>query len=287
MRKIVLVDGNSLVFRAYYATYYKKVKLMKNNEGEDINALIVFINMFKKILEKTENHICVAFDSKHKTQKHTLYEDYKKGRLKTPESLINQIYLIKEYLTLSGIHHYSQDGYEADDIIGTIANQASQNNISVLILSSDKDLLQLINCNITVGLIKQGLTKVIYYNSQMLENEFFLKANQIIDFKSLTGDSSDNIKGVPTIGPKTATKLLNKFNNLENIFNNLEQINSKIRTKLIQFKKEIFFNRVLVTIDKFVPLSFDYTQTKIQNKNIFLLKTFLEKYKLKKGNIKL
>lgn len=106
---------------------------MQNKEGQDVNALIVFINMFRKILEQTEDYICVAFDSKYKTYRHKLYEGYKQSRVKTPESLINQILLIKEYLTLLGIHHCSQDGYEADDIIGTIAKQAGRNNISVLI----------------------------------------------------------------------------------------------------------------------------------------------------------
>lgn len=159
MRKLVLVDGNSLVFRAYYATYYKNIKLIQNNEGEDINALIVFINMFKKILEQTDNYICVVFDSKAKTTKHKIYKDYKKGRVKTPNALIKQIYLIREYLTLLGINNYSQDGYEADDIIGTLAQQATKNNVSVVIFSSDKDLLQLVDSNIIVALIKKRIKK--------------------------------------------------------------------------------------------------------------------------------
>ncbi|AYJ01281.1 flap endonuclease [Candidatus Phytoplasma ziziphi] len=283
MRKLVLVDGNSLVFRAYYATYYKQQKLMQNKEGQDVNALIVFINMFRKILEQTEDYICVAFDSKHKTYRHKLYEGYKQSRVKTPESLIHQIPLIKEYLTLSGIHHCSQDGYEADDIIGTIAKQAGRNNISVLIFSSDKDLLQLVDSNITVCLIKQGLKNVIYYDFQTLEKEFGLSPNQIIDFKSITGDNSDNIKGVPSIGPKTALKLLDQFDNLENIFDNLNNLNLKIKSKLIQFKKEVFLNRHLVTINKLVPLSFDYTQTQIQKKPFSVLQNFLQKYKLKQN----
>ncbi|MGI3136324.1 MAG: 5'-3' exonuclease [Candidatus Phytoplasma vitis] len=283
MRKLVLVDGNSLVFRAYYATYYKNTKLMQNKEGQDVNALIVFINMFRKILEQTEDYICVAFDSKYKTYRHKLYEGYKQSRVKTPESLINQILLIKEYLTLLGIHHCSQDGYEADDIIGTIAKQAGRNNISVLIFSSDKDFLQLIDSNITVCLIKQGLKNVIYYDSQTLEKEFGLRPNQMIDFKSITGDNSDNIKGVPSIGPKTALKLLNQFDNLENIFDNLNNLNLKIKSKLIQFKKEVLLNRHLVIINKSVPLSFDYTQTKIQKKPFSVLYNFLQKYKLKQN----
>ncbi|MDV3167920.1 MAG: 5'-3' exonuclease H3TH domain-containing protein [Candidatus Phytoplasma stylosanthis] len=282
MRKLVLVDGNSLVFRAYYATYYKNDNLIQNSEKKDVNALIIFVNMFRKILEKTENYICVAFDSKYKTLRHELYKDYKKSRIKTPDSLINQIFLIKEYLSLLGIKHFSKDGYEADDIIGTIAQQASQNNISVLIFSSDKDFLQLINNNICVALIKQGLKNVVYYDEKNLEDKYFLRAHQIVDFKSIVGDSSDNIQGIPSIGPKTAIKLLNQFDNLENIFDNLWKINSKIKDKFIQFRDKVFFNRFLITINKLVPLSFDYKDTQIQKPKIELLKQFWIKNKFKK-----
>ncbi|MEZ0180231.1 5'-3' exonuclease ['Camptotheca acuminata' phytoplasma] len=284
MRKLILVDGNSLIFRAYYATYYKKKVLMQNLENEDINALLVFKNMFNKILEQTDGYICVAFDSKQKTQRHELYSDYKKGRPKTPDSLINQIVLIKEYLTLLGVKCCAENGYEADDIIGTLAKQASQNNIPVLIFTSDQDFFQLIDPNITVALIKKGLKNVIYYNPHMLEEKIFLKAEQIIDFKSIVGDSSDNIKGIPGIGPKTASKLLNQFQNLENIFSNLDKINLKIKNKFLQFKEEVFFNRFLVTINKSVPLSFGYEETQIKPKETNLLKNFFNKYKLVKKN---
>ncbi|KAB8121933.1 MAG: DNA polymerase I [Candidatus Phytoplasma cynodontis] len=284
MKSLVLVDGNSLLFRAYYATAYKKKKI-QNEKGEDINALIVFINMFKKILEKTEKNICVIFDSREKTQKHILYKNYKKKRLPTPIDLISQIVLIKKYLTLSGIKHYFKNGYEADDIIGTLAKKASNQNVSVFIFSSDKDFLQLIDNNIRICLIKKGLKNVIYYDENILWNEFNLKPNQIIDFKSIIGDASDNIKGIPQIGPKTAIKLLNKFQNLENIFNNLQEIDSKIKEKLIIFKDRVFFNRFLVKINISVPICFEYTETYIQKINYFLLDVFLKKYRPKYNKI--
>ncbi|WP_210954540.1 5'-3' exonuclease [Candidatus Phytoplasma luffae] len=283
MHKLVLVDGNSLVFRAYYATYYKNKTLMQNKDNQDVNALIVFKNMFQKILEQTENYICVAFDSKKKTKRHEIYESYKKGRSKTPQSLIDQIVLIKEYLNLLGVRYCSENGFEADDIIGTIAKQASENNICVVIFSSDKDFLQLIDNNISVALIKQGLKNVIYYDSKKLEEKFFLKPKQIVDFKSIVGDGSDNIKGIPLIGPKTATKILNQFHNLENIFDNLEKMNEKIKNKFIQYKEKVFFNRSLITLNTSVPLPFNYKETKIQKKEKHLLKFFLDKNKLKKG----
>jgi DNA polymerase-1 len=277
MYNLILVDGNSLLFRAYYATAYRK-KIIQNKKGEDINALVVFINMFKKILEKTQKYICVAFDSKAKTKKHELYKEYKKKRLSTPTQLIPQIDLIKKYLKLSGIKYHSQNGYEADDIIGTIAKQASKQKKSVLIFSSDKDFLQLIDSNITICLIKKGLKNVLYYNEKILWEELNLKSNQIIDFKSMIGDPSDNIKGIPFIGPKTAIKLLNTFDNLENIFDNLSQVEEKIKKKLILFKKEVFFNRILMKINTLVPLCFDYTQTERKKINYDLLNDFLENH---------
>ncbi|MFR0367732.1 5'-3' exonuclease [Candidatus Phytoplasma palmae] len=286
MKKLILIDGNALIFRAYYATCYKKTHSMQNSQGKDVNALIVFIQMFKKILAKNQknNHICVAFDLKTKTKRHELCEKYKKNRPVTPDSLIQQIKMIKEYLSLSGIKYYSKENYEADDIIGTLAQQASNNNISVVIFSSDKDFLQLIDENIHVCLIKQGLSKTIYYDIEQLWNEYQLKPNQIIDFKSLVGDKSDNIEGVLSIGPKTASKLLNKFDNLENIFNNLEKIEIRIRQKLLEFKERVFLNRLLVSIDKNVPLDFNYTETKIKKFCVFSLNDFLEKNKIQKNN---
>ncbi|WCA22251.1 5'-3' exonuclease [Candidatus Phytoplasma oryzae] len=277
MKKLVLVDGNSILFRAYYATAYKK-KIIQNKYGEDINALIVFINMFKKILEQTEKNICVIFDSKQKTKKHKIYPNYKKKRPPTPVKLINQISLIKEYLELSGIKHHCQNGYEADDIIGTLAKEASEKKINVLIFSSDKDFLQLIDDNIIICLIKKGLKNVIYYNQDILLNELKLKSSQIIDFKSIVGDLSDNIEGIPKIGPKTAIKLLNKFYNLENIFDNLSQIDNKTKERLIKFKERVFFNRLLVKINTSVPLCFNYNQTNLQKRDNFLLNIFLKKY---------
>ncbi|WBL31605.1 5'-3' exonuclease [Candidatus Phytoplasma sacchari] len=277
MKNLILVDGHSLLFRAYYATAYKK-KIIQNKNGEDVNALIIFINMFKKILEQTEKNICVIFDSKGKTKKHIYYPDYKKKRLPTPIKLIPQIELIQEYLKLSGIKYHLQNGYEADDIIGTLSKKASAENIPVLIFSSDRDFLQLIDKNIKICLIKKGLKDVVCYDKNILFNELNLKSSQIIDFKSIVGDISDNIQGIPGVGPKTAIKLLNQFNNLENIFLNLNKIDNKIKEKFIIFKEKLFFNRFLVKIDTSVPLYFDYSQTIIQNIDYFLLNIFLKKH---------
>ncbi|MDV3166928.1 MAG: 5'-3' exonuclease H3TH domain-containing protein [Vigna little leaf phytoplasma] len=282
MKRLVLVDGNSLVFRAYYATAYKQTILMQNQQKEDINALIVFMKMFQKILQYTDEYICVVFDSPQKTKKHHLYEDYKKGRAITPFSLIKQIQLIKTYLELSGIFYYVQPGYEADDIIGTIAKKASYQKAQVLIFSSDKDFLQLIDKHITFYFLKKGMTEIISYDEITLWKEYNLKAKQITHFKSLIGDNSDNIPGVPSIGPKTAIKLLHQFQNLDNIFQNLTQIREKTRIQLINYQQQVFKNLKLVTIDQLIPLGFEYIQMKRRKIDSQLLIAFLKHNKLKK-----
>ncbi|XXP77045.1 MAG: 5'-3' exonuclease H3TH domain-containing protein [Lettuce witches'-broom phytoplasma] len=282
MQHLILVDGNSLMFRAYYATAYSQKTPTLNSQGKNVNALMVFINMFEKILKKTHHHIFVAFDSPDKTQRHEIYGDYKKDRPTTPQDLIDQIDLIKEYLTLSGVKHHAQPTYEADDIIATLAKQASDKNIATTIYSSDKDFLQLIDENITVILIKQGLKKVVSYDIPKLWEEYQLKPAQIVDFKSLMGDSSDNIKGVSSVGPKTAIKLLNQFGNLENIYLNLEQLAPKLKDNLKKFQEKVFLNRFLITVNTLVPLTFDLKETELTTSKNALLIAFLQKHELKR-----
>ncbi|XVJ45137.1 5'-3' exonuclease H3TH domain-containing protein [Candidatus Phytoplasma australasiaticum] len=170
--------------------------------------------------------------------------------------------------------------YEADDIIGTIAQQASSHQIATDIYSSDQDFLQLINDYITIRLIKKGVTTISNFDIELLNRKYQLKPEQIVDFKSMVGDNSDNIVGIPGIGPKTALKLLHQFNNLDNLLINLKEIPDNLRTKIESFKDRIHFNRLLITIDKTVPLSFDYTQT---YKDFFWFKktkyTFVRFYK--------
>ncbi|MDO8057583.1 5'-3' exonuclease ['Gossypium sp.' phytoplasma] len=251
-----------------------------NNNLNNFDALMIFINMFEKILEKTQNHILVAFDTQGKTKKKEIYLDYKKGRPLIPQLLIDQIVLVQEYLKISGVKYHYQTGYEADDIIGTIAQQASSQQIITDIYSSDHDFLQLINDYVTIRLIRKGLTNVSDFDTKLLQKEYQLKPEQIVDFKSMIGDNSDNIIGIPGIGPKTALKLLHKFNTLDNLLINLKQIPDNLRNKIEPFKDRINLNRLLITIDKTVPLSFDYTQTYKENINLNLLLNFCKKYNL-------
>ncbi|MBP5835963.1 5'-3' exonuclease H3TH domain-containing protein [Candidatus Phytoplasma meliae] len=276
MKHLVLVDGNSLMFRAYHATANNGKKMLQNKKGVYTNALLAFIKMFEKILQETKGYILVAFDTHKPTKRHQIYDDYKKGRPPTPLELISQIPLIKQYLTLIGVKHHFQDEYEADDIIGTLAKSASLNNIKVLIYSSDQDLLQLVDSQITVCLIKKGLREIKYYRPQTLLEEYGLKEGQMIDYKSLVGDASDNIKGVAGIGPKTAQKLLQTYNNLDNLIKCLEQIKPALKTKINNSMAVLNISKQLTTIDTLVPLPFTYLETQMQQASYNQLKNFYE-----------
>ncbi len=202
MNKIILVDGNNLLFRSYYATAYNG-NFMKNSKGFPTNALFGFTNMINKIiLEEKPSYILVAFD-KGKTFRHEKYKDYKGGRSETPDELKVQFPIVKELLTYMGIKYYEIDNYEADDIIGTFAKYCDNDpNFIGTIISSDKDLLQLISNDIDIKLLKQK--DYIRYNRDSFYAEYGIEPINIIDLKALMGDPSDNIPGVKGIGEKGA-----------------------------------------------------------------------------------
>ncbi|ABC65183.1 DNA polymerase I [Aster yellows witches'-broom phytoplasma AYWB] len=276
MKHLVLVDGNSLLFRAYHATASKYKPLLQNKKGIYTNALLSFIRMFEKILEETKGYILVAFDTPKTTKRHQLYDAYKQGRPETPSALISQIPLIKQYLELIGVKYHAQDEYEADDIIGTLAKEASNQNNTVSIYSSDCDLLQLVDKKITVCLLKKGLREIKYYTPTTLLEEYGLKEYQMIDYKSLIGDPSDNIKGVLGIGPKTAQKLLQEYDTLDNLMQNLDNIKPILKTKIQNSQTDLELSKILTAINLKVPLPFDCMQTEIQIRLEQNLKNFYE-----------
>ncbi|GLH60797.1 5'-3' exonuclease H3TH domain-containing protein [Paulownia witches'-broom phytoplasma] len=276
MKHLVLVDGNSLLFRAYHATASKYKPLLQNKKGIYTNALLSFIRMFEKILEETKGYILVAFDTHKPTKRHQLYDAYKQGRPETPSALISQIPLIKQYLDLIGVKYHVQDEYEADDIIGTLAKEASNQNKTVSIYSSDRDLLQLVDEKITVCLLKKGLREIKCYTPPTLFEEYGLKEYQMIDYKSLIGDPSDNIKGVLGIGPKTAQKLLQEYDSLDNLMQNLDNIKPILKTKIQNSQADLELSKIITAIDLKVPLPFDCMQTEIQIRLAQNLKNFYE-----------
>ena len=235
MKKVILVDGNNLLYRSYYATAYNG-NMMMNSKNFPTNALYGFVNMMNKIIdEEKPTYIMVAFD-KGKTFRHDKYETYKAGRSETPDELKMQFPKAKEILDALGIKYYEIDNYEADDIIGTFASKISDNDEYVAtIISSDKDLLQLITDDVEVKLLK---TKdYIRMNKQVFIDTYGIEPIKMIDLKALMGDSSDNIPGVKGIGEKTALKLLTEYKSLENIYDNIDSIKGSVKDKLITYKE--------------------------------------------------
>ena len=252
MNKIILVDGNNLLFRSYYATAYNG-NFMKNSKGFPTNALFGFTNMINKIiLEEKPSYILVAFD-KGKTFRHEKYKDYKGGRGETPDELKVQFPIAKELLTYMGIKYYEIDNYEADDIIGTFADYCDKDpNFIGTIISSDKDLLQLISNDIDIKLLKSK--DYIRYNRDSFYAEYGIEPINIIDLKALMGDSSDNIPGVKGIGEKGALKLLQEYKTLDGIYENIDNIKGATHDKLVNDKDNAYMSYDIATIYKSVPM---------------------------------
>lgn len=265
MKKLILVDGNNLVFRSYYATAYTG-NLMKNSKGFPTNALYGFINMINKIIsEEKPEYMIVAFD-KGKTFRHEKYKDYKAGRAETPDELKLQFPKAKEILTLMGIKYYEIDNYEADDIIGTFAKYCDEEEDFIgTIISSDKDLLQLISSDVDIKLLKQK--DYIRYNLESFKEEWGIDPINIIDLKALMGDSSDNIPGVKGIGEKGALKLLHEYKTLDGIYENIDKIKGSTHDKLVNDKDNAYYSYELATIYKEVPMDINLYDLEVKEPN--------------------
>ena len=249
--KIVLVDGNNLLYRSYFATAYSG-NLMKNSKGFPTNALYGFINMINKIvMEEQPTYMMVAFD-KGKTFRHEKYTTYKGTRAETPDDLIKQFKLSREICRALGIKALEIDNYEADDIIGTFASYAEKEGNEVLIISSDKDLLQLISSNVKVKLLKTH--DYIMMDENEFKKTYGLDPIKMIDLKALMGDASDNIPGVKGIGEKTAIKLLQEYGSLDNLYNNIDTVKGSVHDKLVTDKENAFMSYDLATIYREVPV---------------------------------
>ena len=287
MKKVILIDGNNLLFRSYYATAYKG-SLLRNSKGFPTNALYSFINMLNKIItEEKPLYMAIAFD-KGKTFRHEMYDDYKKGRKKTPLELKQQFPVAKEIAKAMGIPCFEIDDYEADDIIGTFAKEVDKREDFIsTIISSDKDLLQLISDDNEVKLLK--MNDFIRLDKQAFIDMYGFTPEKITDLKGLMGDSSDNIPGVKGIGEKGALNLIRKYGTLENLYDHIEEIKGKTKEKLIENKDDAFFSKKLATIYKDVPIDKDLDKISykgITPKLVPLLKEYEFFSLLKKLNIK-
>ena len=248
MKKVVLIDGNNLIFRSYYATAYRG-EILTNSKGLPTNAVYAYIQMLLKIIaEEKPSHIMVAFD-KGKTFRHESYDDYKGGRSETPKELKEQIPYAKKVTRAMGITVEEIENYEADDIIGTYSKKIDE---EVLVVSSDRDLLQLISPNVRMKLLK--MKDYIYYDEKSFYEDYGIKPIEIIDLKALMGDSSDNIKGVAGIGEKTALKLIKEYHTIDNLYKNIDDLKGKVKENLLNDKESAYKSLELATIYLDVPI---------------------------------
>ena len=279
MEKILLVDGNNLIFRSYYATAYTGV-IMRNSKGFPTNALYGFINMMNKIIrEEKPDYILVAFD-KGKTFRHDAYSEYKAGRSDTPDELKQQFPVAKEVLKAMGIKYHEMDNYEADDIIGTLSSIAHKDpNFDCEIISSDKDLLQLIEDDVVVRVLKSN-DHIIMDRDKFIET-YGVEPIKMIDLKALMGDSSDNIPGVAGVGEKTAIKLIQEYQSIDNIYKNIDSIKGKLQEKLLNDKDNCYKSYELATIVKDIKLDFTLKDCKYEGIDNLKLKDILEELEFK------
>lgn len=276
MKKVILVDGNNLLFRSYYATAYQGV-IMRNSKGFPTNALYGFLNMMNKIIhEEKPNYILVAFD-KGKTFRHDKYESYKAGRVEMPDDLRLQFPKAKEILDAMGIYHYEIENYEADDIIGTVSRIVDEEDQFIAtIISSDKDLLQLISDEVDVKLLKSN--SFIRMDKEEFKKQYQVDPIHMIDLKALMGDASDHIPGVKGIGEKTAINLLSQYETLDNLYQNIENITGKTREKLENDKENAYMSYDLATIYREVELDFSLEDLKYQGMNKDQYVTLLQEF---------
>ncbi len=256
-KKIILMDGNSLAYRAFFA-----LPLLNNDKGIHTNAIYGFTMMLMKIVEEEKpTHLLVAWDAGKTTFRHKTFQEYKGGRQKTPPELSEQFSYIREIVKAFGGKQYELEEYEADDIIGTLSLFAEKENAEVKIISGDKDLTQLASEHTTVCITKKGITDIEAYTPEHIKEKYGLTPNQIIDMKGLMGDTSDNIPGVPGVGEKTAIKLLSEFHTIEELYQSIDQVSGKKLKENLEANKDLaFMSKQLATINRDAPVEIDLSE---------------------------
>ncbi|WP_343004109.1 DNA polymerase I [Clostridium sp. 2218st1_F5_2218SCRN_220325] len=247
---LIIIDGNSIINRAFYA-----LPDMSNSDGLKTNAIFGFVRMMFKIIEDYQpTHMSVAFDKKAPTFRHKQYADYKAGRKKMPDELGQQLEPLKELLDKFNINRLELAGYEADDIIGTVAKLGEENNFKVYIVTGDKDAIQLASHKTTTLITKKGVGEVEEYNYDSVVERYEMTPTQFIDLKGLMGDKSDNIPGVPGVGEKTGIKLLKQYSTIENLIEHTDELKGSIKKKIEENKELALMSKELATIITNVPL---------------------------------
>ena len=249
-KRLIIIDGNSIINRAFYA-----LPDMTNSEGLHTNAVYGFTRMLFKIIDDYKpTHISVAFDMKAPTFRHEEFSEYKAGRKKMPNELGQQLQPLKELLDTFNIHRMEMAGFEADDLIGTVAKKAENDDFKVYIVTGDKDAIQLASNKTTTLITKKGVGEVEEYNYDSVVERYEMTPTQFIDLKGLMGDKSDNIPGVPGIGEKTGIKLIKEFSSIENLIENTDQLKGSVKKKIEENKDQAVFSKKLATIITDVPI---------------------------------
>ncbi|NBX53149.1 MAG: DNA polymerase I [Proteobacteria bacterium] len=269
MKKIALIDGYGFVFRAYHS-----LPPLSRNDGTPVGAVFGFTNMLIKLVASLEvSHLAVVFDSGSKTFRNEIYPKYKTNRPPCPEDLIPQFSIVRECVEALNIAVIEKIGFEADDIIATIAKKSAQENFQVIIVSSDKDLMQLVDNNISMF----DAMKNKFIGFDEVYEKFMVKPDKVLDVLALMGDASDNVPGVKGIGPKTASELINEFGSIENLYQNLDHIKQEKRRKVLQENQEnAFLSKKLIQLDENVNLGIEIDDLKSKNLEPNKLISFLD-----------
>ena len=277
MDRIIIIDGNSLLYRAYYATAAMG-NLMMNKDGVPTNAVYGFSNMMENLLKQEPKYVLVAFDYGKKTFRNELFDVYKQTRTSAPDELNVQFSMIREYLNAHGIVFAEIEGYEGDDIIGTVATKLADENIQVDIITSDKDMLQLIKPNVHVLLTRKGVNDIKVMDEAAFFEEYNLVPDRMRDIKGLMGDKADNIPGIPGIGEKTALKLLHEYGTIENLMANTDQLKGKLKEKITTYMDQGLLSKRIATIITDVEMDIDLANYEYQGYNYDDLAAFYRRY---------
>lgn len=277
MEELILIDGNSLLFKAFYATSYTG-NYMVNRNGIPTNGVYGFARMVEKIISTNPKYVIVAFDYGKKTFRNELLDTYKATRKETPQELVPQFALAREYLTAHNITWYEVEGYEGDDIIGTLVDFGEKNNLKVSVYTGDKDANQLISPQTTIYRTVKGVTELDIYNEQTLLDKYGLKPDQFRDFLGLMGDSSDNIPGIKGVGEKTALKLLHQYGTIEGLQEHQDEIKGKMGEKIRAGMEDALMSKKVATILRDIPIDVDLEKATYQGYDYETLKSFYEKY---------
>ncbi len=259
MKKLILIDGNAILHRAFHA-----IPPLNNKDGIPTNAVYGFFSMLFKIIgDLRPEYLIVCFDKKAPTFRKQMYVGYQAKRPKMPDDLVPQIDMVHKALDSAKIQHFEIDGYEADDLIGTLSKEAVEQNVEVIIVSGDRDLLQLVNSHVLMLAPIMGITKMTLFDEDKVKEKYGLNPLQIVDYKALAGDASDNYPGVSGIGPKTASDLIGQYETLENLYEHISELPIKIQQKLADDAEQAVLSKKLATIILDAPVKFNENEASL------------------------